>query len=300
MKVPGEVPRCGDGHGAHGAAGVACDMCFHRRGCVPALLGEDRAADLLPQVVAPPRRIARGTLLSVAGEAATHVHVLHDGSFKSLVGLADGRLRIVGFHEPGDWLGLDGVGGVFRVDLVALEDSRVCNVDLARVDSLAPRLPALCRHLGRVMAQELVRAQGLQFALGSLHVRQRLVRFLLDLSLRHAQRGLSGEEFTLPMSREDLGDYLGFRLETVSRVFTDLRRAGLIDLARRHVRLRDRAGLCALLEGDLPMPRTKKNDGSQGPRRLVGRAAPRGAGKPRITSSSGSESSPPVPWLQPG
>ncbi len=233
------------------AASDACAMCFHRRSCLPSVLG-DLAPAALRDVLGPPQRVAKGMRLVVAGQAAPRVFIVHNGAFKSLVGVADGRQRIVGFQEAGDWLGLEGLSGVYRADVVALEHSQVCEVDLLHLEDLAGRTPALQRYLCRAMAQALVHAQGQQFALGSMHVRERLVRFLLDLSQRYAQRGLAPAEFTLRMSREDIGDYLGFRLETVSRVFTELHRAGLIELARRRVRIIDRGALDGLLDTGAP------------------------------------------------
>lgn len=253
MNTPGDFDRAGDGVSrvAAPAASAAspCSMCFHRRNCLPAVLAEDGAASSLQGLVGAPIRVAKGARLLRSGQAAKRVYVLHNGAFKALVGLADGRQRIVGFHEAGDWLGLEGVSGVYRADLVALEPSQGCEIDLRQLESLATRVPALQRHLCRAMAQALVHAQGQQFALGSMHVRERLVRFLLELSRRYAERGLSPDEFTLRMSREDIGEYLGFRLETVSRVFTELHRAGIIALARRRVRLLDRQALLDILEG---------------------------------------------------
>lgn len=230
----------------------ACAMCFHRRNCLPGVLGEQVSA--LPELIGASQRIDKGARLLRAGQEASRVYVVHHGAFKSLVGLADGRQRIVGFHEAGDWLGLEGVGGSYAADVVALEPSQVCEIELSRLELVAARVPALQRHLCRAMAQALVRAQGQQFALGSMHVRERLVRFLLELAQRYAQRGLAGDEFTLRMSREDIGEYLGFRLETVSRVFTELHRAGLIELARRHVRIVDRQALVELLDTSGPPP----------------------------------------------
>ena len=249
MNNPANVDRPGGEASSAGLPGASCAMCFHRRTCLPAVLAEDSASLSLQRLVGAPMRVAKGARLLRSGQAANRVYVLHNGAFKSLVGLADGRQRIVGFHEAGDWLGLEGMSGIYRADLVALEPSQVCELDLRQLESLAARVPALQRHLCRAMAQALVHAQGQQFALGSMHVRERLVRFLLELSRRYAQRGLSPDEFTLRMSREDIGEYLGFRLETVSRVFTELHRAGIIGLARRRVRLLDRAALLEILDG---------------------------------------------------
>ncbi len=247
MNAPCAVRHLRPAAGAQASAGDACAMCFHRRNCLPAVVGE-QAPVLLRQVLGAPQRVAKGTRLVQAGQAALGVFIVHNGAFKSLVGVADGRQRIVGFHEAGDWLGLEGLSGVYRADVVALEHSQVCEVDLPGLEDLAARVPALQRYLCRAMAQALVHAQGQQFSLGSMHVRERLVRFLLDIAQRASQRGLAADEFTLRMSREDIGDYLGFRLETVSRVFTELHRAGLIELARRRVRIRDRQALAELLD----------------------------------------------------
>ncbi len=249
MNHSGSFERGALGAGPVAAAATPCAMCFHRRNCLPAVLAEDGASLSLQGLVGAPMRVAKGARLLRSGQAANRVYVLHNGAFKSLVGLADGRQRIVGFHEAGDWLGLEGMSGAYRADLVALEPSQVCEIDLRRLETLATRVPALQRHLCRAMAQALVHAQGQQFALGSMHVRERLVRFLLELSRRYAERGLSPDEFTLRMSREDIGEYLGFRLETVSRVFTELHRAGIIALARRRVRLLDRPALLGILDG---------------------------------------------------
>ncbi|MDE2120098.1 MAG: cyclic nucleotide-binding domain-containing protein, partial [Betaproteobacteria bacterium] len=120
-------------------------MCFHRRSCLPAIVGE-QAPGLLREVLGTPQRVAKGARLVQAGQAAGRVFIVHNGAFKSLVGVSDGRQRIVGFHEAGDWLGLEGLSGIYRADVVALEHSQVCEVDLPRLEALAARIPALQRH----------------------------------------------------------------------------------------------------------------------------------------------------------
>ncbi len=251
MNAPLSVRVLTQPQGAAADPSDACAMCFHRRNCLPGVLGE-QSAQVLGELVGTPQRVAKGARLVRAGQAATRVFVVHNGAFKSLVGLADGRQRIVGFHEAGELLGLEGLGGVYRADVVALEPSQVCEIETQRMEQICGRFLSMQRHLCRAMAQALVQSQGQQFALGSMHVRERLIRFLLELSQRYVQRGLAGDEFTLRMSREDIGEYLGFRLETVSRVFTELHRAGLIALARRRVRIVDRQALLDLLDSSEP------------------------------------------------
>ncbi len=229
-----------------------CSACFHRRNCLPAALpdGEDAT---LARMYSGTARVRKGGVLFEAGSVPERVYVVHTGSFKSVMSMADGRQRIVAFHEPGDVMGLEGFSGISRSDVVALEPSEACEIDLRALEDAAARVPALQRQLRRLMGASLVQAQQDQFAIGSMLVKERLARFLLNLSAKYRSRGLAYDEFTLRMTREDIGDYLGFRLETVSRVFSELQHDGLIALNRRQVRIVDRAALAALLDPKFAM-----------------------------------------------
>ncbi len=234
------------------ARGNPCSSCFHRRNCLPAALpeGEEGALQRMYSGIV---RVRKGATLFESGTVPHKVYVVHTGSFKSVMSMADGRQRIVAFHEPGDIMGLEGFSGLSRADVVALEPSESCEIDLRALEDTAARVPALQRHLRRLMGASLVQAQQDQFALGSMLVKERLARFLLNLSAKYRARGLADDEFTLRMTREDIGDYLGFRLETVSRVFSELQHDGLIALNRRLVRIVDRPALSALLDPKFAM-----------------------------------------------
>lgn len=256
-----------------------CDTCFHRRHCLPSAGGDGK---WMRNVMTGYSRVGKGGTLFHSGQAAVRVFVVHTGAFKSVVSLPDGRQRIVGFHEAGDFIGLEAFTGQWSTEAIALEASEACEIDVAALDDAASRLPALQRYVRRTIGDSLVQAQQDQFALGSMHVKERLARFLLNLSARYRARGLAYDEFTLRMTREDIGDYLGFRLETVSRVFSELQQAGLIELERRHVRIVDRAGLAALLDAGpewaqtattVPLLRRAAGFGSHGMRELAGHAA---------------------------
>ena len=232
--------------------GSPCSACFHRRNCLPAALpeGED---GVLQRMYSGVVRVRKGATLFESGTVPHKVYVVHTGSFKSVMSMADGRQRIVAFHEPGDIMGLEGFSGLSRSDVVALEPSEACEIDLRALEDATARVPALQRHLRRLMGASLVQAQQDQFALGSMLVKERLARFLLNLSAKYRARGLADDEFTLRMTREDIGDYLGFRLETVSRVFSELQHDGLIALNRRLVRIVDRPALAGLLDPKFAM-----------------------------------------------
>jgi len=101
----------------------------------------------------------------------------------------------------------------------------------------------LQRHLHSVLAREIVRDHGVMMLLGSMRAEERLAVFLLNLSQRFKARGYSPSEFHLRMTREEIGSYLGLKLETVSRAFSKFQEAGLIEVQQKHIRIADIPGL---------------------------------------------------------
>jgi CRP/FNR family transcriptional regulator len=108
-------------------------------------------------------------------------------------------------------------------------------------------IPALQRQLHAVLAREIVRDHGVMMLLGSMRAEERLATFLLNLSRRFVRRGYSSSDFHLRMTREEMGSYLGLKLETVSRLFSAFQKDGLIDVQQKHVQIRDIEGLERLL-----------------------------------------------------
>jgi len=98
-------------------------------------------------------------------------------------------------------------------------------------------VPALQRHLHSVLSREIVRDHGVMMLLGSMRAEQRLAAFLTNLSKRFLRRGYSASDFHLRMTREDIGSYLGLKLETVSRLFSQFQKDGLIEVEQKHVRI---------------------------------------------------------------
>jgi CRP/FNR family transcriptional regulator len=111
------------------------------------------------------------------------------------------------------------------------------------IEEMSRELPALQRHLHNVLAREIVRDHGVMMLLGSMRAEERLATFLLNLSRRFVRRGYSSSDFHLRMTREELGSYLGLKLETVSRLFSQFQKEGLIEVNQKHVRILDIAGL---------------------------------------------------------
>jgi CRP/FNR family transcriptional regulator len=228
---------------------VTCSNCNLRELCLPGTLcAEDLAR--VENIVYARRRVKRGEPLFKAGAEFSAVYAIRSGFFKTSVVDNEGREQVTGFHMGGELMGLDGLGsGVYNGTAVALEDSEVCVLPYALVEEMAHEIPALQRHLHAVLAREIVRDHGVMMLLGSMRAEERLATFLINLSKRFVRRGYSASEFHLRMTREELGSYLGLKLETVSRLFSAFQKEGWIDVQQKHVRIVDIAGLQSVLNG---------------------------------------------------
>lgn len=194
------------------------------------------------------RKVAMGQLVFRAGDSFEMLYVVRTGFLKTEMLTADGLTQIIGFQMAGEILGLDGLStGVYRSDAKAIEDSEVWQISFSELEVLAERIPALHRQLHKIISHEIARDQSVILMLGALRADKRLIAFLLDLSARLATRGYSPVEFHLRMSREEISSYLGVKVETVSRAFSYLRDAGLIEVSKKHIRLLDVAALKARL-----------------------------------------------------
>ena len=144
----------------------------------------------------------------------------------------------------GEILGMDGIShDVHSCDAVALEDSEVCTIPYNHLQTLAIAIPSLQRHFHKVMSREIVRVNGVMMLLGVMRAEERLAAFLLNLSQRLSARGYSALEFNLRMTREEIGSYLGMKLETVSRAFSKFQADGLIEVDQKYTCIRNLAGL---------------------------------------------------------
>lgn len=202
------------------------------------------------------RRVRRGEALFHMGDAFQSLHTVRSGTFKSTTLLEDGRDQVTGFHISGEILGLDSISAqTHQTDCVALEDSEVCVLPYDYVVAMAAREPRALRDFLRMMSEEIAREQGVMASLGTMQADERVAMFLLDLSTKHARRGLSPRSFVLRMTREEIGSYLGLKLETVSRVLARFQHAGLIQITNsRLIELLDSARLRLLLTKDTQPP----------------------------------------------
>ncbi|MFZ2542159.1 MAG: helix-turn-helix domain-containing protein, partial [Gallionella sp.] len=151
-------------------------------------------------------------------------------------------------HMTGEIMGMDAIStDIHTCDAIALEDSEICEIHFNQLEQLSRDIPALQRHLHRIMSREIVRDHGIMLLLGSMKAEERLAAFLLNLSQRFAARNYSPSSFHLRMTREEIGNYLGLKLETVSRTFSKFHKDGLISVQNRYIVLHDMAALKHIL-----------------------------------------------------
>jgi CRP/FNR family transcriptional regulator len=233
--VKGEMPK------------LACSTCNLRELCLPVGLS---GADLeqLDQLVSKRRAVVRGDTLFRSGDAFETLYAVRTGFFKTSVALEDGRDQVTGFQMAGELLGLDGIGTErHSCDAMALEDSQVCVIPYEQLQELARNVTGLQRQLHKIMSREIVRDHGVMLLLGSMRAEERLAAFLLNLTQRLQARGFSASSLVLRMTREEIGSYLGLKLETVSRTFSKFQDEGLMEVKQRQIRIIHQQGLQRLV-----------------------------------------------------
>lgn len=222
---------------------TACSQCNLRELCLPVGLNAEEL-NSLDNLVSTRRKVRRGDSLFYGGEPFSALYAVRFGFFKSTLTSGDGREQVTGFYMAGELLGMDGIGADRHTcTLTALEDSEVCVMPFARVEELSRKFEPLQRHFHKVLSREIVRDQGVMMLLGSMRAEERLAAFLVNLSQRLTARGFSASEFVLRMTRDEIGSYLGMKLETVSRLFSRFQEDGMIEVHQKHVRIIDIAGL---------------------------------------------------------
>ena len=226
---------------------VACSSCNLRELCLPVGLTRENL-DRLDTLVATRRTVGRGDTLFRAGDEFQSLYAVRTGFFKTCVSSEDGRDQVTGFQMAGELLGLDGIStDNHTCDAVALEDSQVCVIPYGQLEGLSREFSELQHQFHKIMSREIVRDHGVMLLLGSMRAEERLAAFLLNLTQRLHARGFSASALVLRMTREEIGSYLGLKLETVSRTFSKFQEEGLLEVKQRDIRITDEAGLRALV-----------------------------------------------------
>jgi len=222
---------------------IACQECSLAQLCLPAGL-EFEDMQRLDHLVEERSTYQRGEILYRKGQAMRSIYAVRSGCVKSYVMGDRGETQIVGFHLPGELIGLDAIAtGVYKTTTEALEPSSVCRVPFDSIEELSQELPSLNHHLWRIMSKEISREGDVLQLLNGKNSAARMASFLLSLSERYQERHLSVSEFNMSMTRHEIGNYLGMAVETVSRTLTSFHNRSLVSVRGKYVRIIDFAGL---------------------------------------------------------
>lgn len=228
-----------------------CESCCTRKHCFIKQF-DDRLGQELSSVMRRPKLLAKGDRLFIEGDKFYSLYLIRSGAFKSYITDETGDRQITGFHFPADILGLDGIdSGRYGYEIEALETSSVCALPFSDFEHISNRNHGvLYRHLIGSICSSAYTNSHLLMVLARLHAEQRLASFLLDTADKVGDRGGSGREFNLSMARQDIANYLGLAVETVSRLFKLFERKGLISTEQRRVCIINRNGLYDMLAAD--------------------------------------------------
>jgi CRP/FNR family transcriptional regulator, anaerobic regulatory protein len=223
---------------------TTCSTCNLRELCPPCCGLTRSERDAADHLVINRPRLRRGESLYRIGDRFTSLYAVRRGFFKSTAMLESGREQVTGYTLTGEMLGMDAIGSDRHTcNTIALEDSDVCAIPFAGLQALAHEIPSLQHHFRKMMSREILREQGVMLLLGSMIAEERLALFLLELSRRFAAQGRSPSEFNLRMTREEIGSYLGLKLETISRTLSKFQDEGLIVVQQKFIRILDGASL---------------------------------------------------------
>lgn len=244
--MPASTSQC-----SHKPSGLQthCKDCSLVNLCLPlSLKVED--IDQLDDIVKRGRPLKKGDHLFRQGEPFQSVYAIRSGAIKTYVVTDSGEEQITGFHLPSEVVGMAGIDSdTHAVSAVALETTSVCEIPYERLDDLAMELPQLRRQLMNLMSCEIREDQQMMLLLSKKTADERIATFLVNISGRYRLRGFSAHHFRLPMSRSELGNYLGLAVETVSRVFTRFQDQGLIEANGKEVSLTNPNELYAMAGG---------------------------------------------------
>ena len=225
---------------------VSCSTCSISLLCIPNALSTDEISRL-NEIVSRGTPIHKGTFLSQAGDPFKHLYAVSSGSFKSYNLSEDGVINITGFFFPGELIGLDAISTGKHTSFVkALETSAVCTLPYDILDELSGEIKSLRKQMLRIMSKEIMNDQELLLLLSRKNATERMAAFLVSLSLRFKQRGFSATSFNLTMTRSDIGNYLGLAIETVSRLFGQFQKKGILNVTDKLVEILDLDSLVEL------------------------------------------------------
>jgi len=218
---------------------LSCGNCRLHSICLPPALDSEDLQEL-EDIIQRGKPLPKGEHLYREGDHFHSLYVVRSGCLKAYRSTNDGREQVTGFYFPGELLGLDAIGNDTHASSAkTLETSAICEIPFSSLEKLSAAVPQLQRHLFRRMSREIAEDQMLITLLSKNSADERVAALLLSISTRNARRKLSATQFRLPMSRLDIGNYLGLTVETVSRVFSRMQKLGVLKVENRELEILD-------------------------------------------------------------
>lgn len=207
---------------------IHCQNCGFSHLCVPVSL-DKKEMESLDEIIQRKKPLHKADLLTTPGDMFRSLFAIRSGSFKSYISSKDGEQQITGFHLPGDVIGFDAIkDDQYQSYTQALETSMVCEIPYEMMDQMSAYLPSLRRQMMNMMSTEIKQDHDIMMLLNKRTAEERLGHFLVTLSDRYAARGFSAFEFNLTMTRNEIGNYLGLTVETVSRLLSRFQKEKII------------------------------------------------------------------------
>lgn len=225
---------------------VSCGNCRLNTICLPITFHVDDI-DRLNDIIQRGRPLQKGEYLYRANDTFQSVFAIRSGAVKALTLSDSGSEQITGFYLPGEVVGMDGIAdNRYTNSVIALETSSVCEIPFSRMEDLSLQIPSLQRHFFQLLSREITQDQHIIALLSKSSAETRIAALLLSISSRNSRRQLSATQFHLPMSRTDMGNFLGLTIETVSRIFSRLQKQGVLAVDKKEITILDLPALTTL------------------------------------------------------
>ena len=218
---------------------IHCQSCSFSHLCLPVSLNKTEL-DSLDDIIERKKPLHKHDKLVKAGDKFNSLYAVRAGSFKSFVSSKDGEEQIIGFHFPGDIIGFDALReNAHQSYTQALETAMVCELPYETLDKMAVQLPKLRHQIMSFMSAEIKQDHDLMMLLNKRTAEERLIYFLAHLSKRFEDRGFSPRQYNLSMTRNEIGNYLGLTVETISRLLTRFQKEGIIKVDGKLITILD-------------------------------------------------------------
>ena len=229
---------------------ASCKNCSLVELCLPRGLNNNDLSSL-DDVIQQRRLVQKNENIFQQGEKSGFIYAVRSGSVKTFTTDKNGDEQVLGFHLPGELLGLDGVDNqIHSCSGIALDTSTICELPIGDLNVLCVKIPGLQQQLLSLISSEITKDHTMLMLLARRNGEQKLATFLINLSGRFKARGYSADVFDLTMSRYDIGNYLGLADETVSRLISKFKEHKIVTAERKKISILDHSKLCQIAEGD--------------------------------------------------